>query len=146
MHSLLQRVPILAGLNGDAIELLTGHAREAALREGEFVVREGETGNRFFLLQSGEVRVVKHAGAPNEVELARLGPMDFFGEMCILETLPRSASVQAVKETSVLSISSMDFLRLYQAKPDQYGILLLNVARDLSRRLRKLDEAFAATH
>ncbi|HSH92772.1 MAG TPA: cyclic nucleotide-binding domain-containing protein, partial [Roseimicrobium sp.] len=65
MHSLLQRVPILAGLNGDAIELLTGHAREAALREGEFVVREGETGNRFFLLQSGEVRVVKHAGAPN---------------------------------------------------------------------------------
>jgi CRP-like cAMP-binding protein len=92
----------------------------------------------------GEVRVVKHLGEACETELARLKERDFFGEMCILETLPRSASVQAVTDVVVYSVSSMDFLKLYQQHPAQYGILLLNLARDLSRRLRHLDEAFAA--
>ena len=78
--------------------------------------------------------------------LARLKAGDFFGEMCILETLPRVATVQAVAETRLFSISSLTFLKLYDAMPAQYGLLLLNLARDLSRRLRRLDEAFAARH
>jgi len=76
--------------------------------------------------------------------LARLGPHDFFGEMCILETLPRSASVQAITDTTAFALSSLDFLYLYEKLPAEYGILVLNLARDLSRRIRHLDEEFAA--
>ena len=95
-----------------------------------------------FIIASGKVRVVKHLGEPNETELATLGK-GIFGEMCILEPLPRSASVQAAGAAVVYSISSHAFLNLYEKMPAEYGILLLNIARDLSRRLRRIDELYA---
>jgi CRP/FNR family cyclic AMP-dependent transcriptional regulator len=143
MHSQLQGVPIFAGLSEEAIDLLVKHARELHVKAGDLIVHEGESGNRFYLIGEGEVRVVKQHGTPHEVELARLGPRDFFGEMCILETLPRSASVQATTEATVFALSSLDFLYLYEKLPSEYGILVLNLARDLSRRIRHLDEVFA---
>jgi CRP-like cAMP-binding protein len=110
------------------------------------IIREGETGNRFYLIGDGSVRVCKRLGETNEIELARLGPNDFFGEMCILETLPRCASVQAMVDTLLYSLTSLTFLHLYEAMPRQYSILLLNLARDLSRRLRHVEEVFASKH
>lgn len=144
MHPRLQGVPIFAGLSEEAIDLLVKHVREIHAQPGDFLVREGESGNRFYLIESGLVRVVKQVDTPQEVELAQLGAHDFFGEMCILETLPRSASVQALEETKVFALSSLDFLYLYEQLPSEYGILVLNLARDLSRRIRHLDEVFAA--
>jgi CRP-like cAMP-binding protein len=64
--------------------------------------------------------------------------------MCILETQPRSATAQAVGQATVVSVATSAFFQLYQKAPEQYCIVLLNLARDLSRRLRRLGEAFAA--
>ena len=146
MIVLLQHVPIFAGLEVDALELLLAHAKQQDYPAGALVVREGDTGNLLFLIGSGSVRVCKNFESPSEMELVTLGPRDFFGEMCILETLPRSATVQAVSAATLFALPSSAFYHLYKASPDQYSILLLNIARDLSRRLRRLDELFAAWH
>jgi len=146
MRAMLQNVPILAGLDEAALTMLWERAVESKAPAGGVIVREGETGNRFFLVAHGTVRVCRGFGQPGEVELAKLAARDFFGEMCILETLPRSATVQAIDETTLFSLTAMTFYHLYQAMPSQYSILLLNIARDLSRRLRHLDEVFAARH
>jgi CRP-like cAMP-binding protein len=146
MRALLQKVPIMAGLDEPAVSMLTERAVESKAPAGGVIIKEGEAGNRFFLVAQGSVRVCRRFGEPDEVELARLGERDFFGEMCILETLPRSATVQAVVDTTLYSLTSMTFYHLYQSMPDQYSILLLNIARDLSRRLRHLDDVFAARH
>jgi CRP-like cAMP-binding protein len=146
MRSLLQNVPILAGLDEPAVKMLLERAVESKVPAGGVIIREGEAGNRFFLVAQGSVRVCRSFDQPQEVELARLGERDFFGEMCILETLPRSATVQAVVDTTLFSLTAMTFYHLYQAMPSQYSILVLNIARDLSRRLRHLDEIFAARH
>jgi len=140
----LQGVPIFAGLEEPALELLNQRAVEATFHDGEVIVREGEPGNRLFLIGSGSVRVRKHVDSPDEIQLAVLGPKDFFGEMCILETLPRSATVESIGETTVFGLTSLTFYHLFQQMPGQYSILILNIARDLSRRLRSLDEAYAA--
>jgi CRP/FNR family transcriptional regulator, cyclic AMP receptor protein len=137
-----EKIPIFAGLEPRALEFLTAKAKEAVARSGEILVREGETGNRLFLIRSGAVRVRK--GESHAVEIATLRAGDFFGEMCILETLPRSATVEALDNSAFSTLSSIDFYRFYESMPDQYSILVLNIARDLSRRLRRLDEAFAA--
>lgn len=110
------------------------------------IVREGALGNRLFLINSGMVRVSKNFGTPEQVQLALMQPGDHFGEMCILEPMPRSATVQAVTDTKLSGLSAMVFLELYEKMPKQYGLLLLNIARDLSRRLRKLDTTFAGRH
>jgi CRP/FNR family cyclic AMP-dependent transcriptional regulator len=146
MRVMLQSVPIFAGLDEDALNLLWERATESQAAAHSVIVREGESGNRFYLVGHGTVRVCKNLGQPTEVELARFGTSDFFGEMCILETLPRCASVQALVDTTLYSLNSLTFLHLYELMPRQYSILVLNIARDLSRRLRRVDEIFAAKH
>ena len=146
MLALLQNVPILAGLDEAAMSWLWEHSVETTAPAGSMVVREGEIGNRFFMIGKGSARVCKHFGQTSEVELALLGAGDFFGEMCILETLPRCATVQAVSDATLCTLTSLTFYHFYQAMPRQYGILVVNIARDLSRRLRHLDEVFAARH
>ncbi len=142
--SLLENVPIFAGLHDDALELLLEHAVRGDFATGEVVVREGDASNLLFLIGSGHVRVLKNFGAPNELELTTLHAKDFFGEMCIIDTLPRMATVVTGEAATLFSISSMAFHHLYKSMPAQHSILILNIARDLARRLRKLDEIFAA--
>jgi CRP-like cAMP-binding protein len=146
MRSLLEKVTILAGLKTEALDLLWADATETRITGSGVIVREGEPGNSFFLLGEGAVRVCKNFGQPEEVELVRLGAGDFFGEMCILECMPRAATVQGIGDITLLSLSSMAFYHLYERMPGQHSILVVNIARDLSRRLRRLDEIFAGRH
>ena len=62
--------------------------------------------------------------------------------MSLVESVVRSASVVAAEPTRVYSLKAIDFYRLYKLRPEQYAIVMLNIARDLSRRLRQLDEQF----
>jgi len=144
MRCALKSVPIFAGLDEKALDVLLEHAERETYPEGKIVLREGENGNRMFVIEEGKVLIVKNFGRENEIEFARFGPGDFFGEMCILEPMPREATAQAVTESALIGISSSGFHHLYQKMPEQYSILILNIARDLCRRLRRLDEAFAA--
>lgn len=146
MDFALRDVTIFAGLDDSALALLMARARETIAPAGTVIVREGEPGNHLYLIASGSVRVCKRFDRTGEVELARLKAGDFFGEMCILETLPRAATVLTGTDSILHALPSVAFYDLFQAKPDQYGILMLNIARDVSRRLRRLDEIFAARH
>ena len=146
MISILENVPIFAGLDSQALELLLGHTTKQEFPQGAVIVREGEKSNSMFVIASGTVKVWKDFGTPNETVLATLGPKDFFGEMCIVDTLPRCATIQANEPASIVGISSMAFYSLYKTMPSQHSVLVLNIARDLCRRLRKLDSAFVAHH
>jgi CRP-like cAMP-binding protein len=139
-----EKIPIFAGLTAEALAFLTQKAKNSTAAAGEFIVREGESGNRMFIIRSGCVRVWKGKSDNSQVEIARLQTGDFFGEMCILETLPRAATIEALEESGLCSLSSIAFYEFYQKMPDQYSILVLNIARDLSRRLRRLDQIYAA--
>ena len=86
---------------------------------------------------------VKKLAKPNQTLLAVFGPRDFMGEMSIIECVTRSASVRALEKTSLFGLRGIDLYRLFQRRPDQYAIVILNIARDLSRRLRALDEKFS---
>ena len=72
--------------------------------DGELICREGESSNEMFVIQSGKVRIFKSSG-PRQVDLALLEKGNFFGEMSVLEGLPRDATAQAVGHTRVLVMS-----------------------------------------
>jgi CRP/FNR family cyclic AMP-dependent transcriptional regulator len=88
--------------------------------------------------------VVKHLDQSKETILAVFGPRDFLGEMSMIECVTRSASLRAADQTFLFALKGTDLYRLYRHQPDQYAIVILNIARDLSRRLRSIDEKFAA--
>jgi CRP/FNR family cyclic AMP-dependent transcriptional regulator len=140
----LETIPIFAGLNRSALAVIAKAVEQSSFHAGDTILGEEETGNRMFIIQAGRVEVVKHLGEERETVLAVLGPKEFFGEMCIIECLTRCASVRAIEKTRVFALKSTDLHRLFEKQPDQYAIMILNIARDISRRLRALDELFAA--
>jgi CRP/FNR family cyclic AMP-dependent transcriptional regulator len=140
----LRDIPIFAGLDDAALLRIAGAVQETLVPKGSIIVSEGEPGDRMFVVYSGRVEVVKHLAKPNQTLLAVFGPKDFMGEMSIIECVARSASLRAMEETFLFALRGIDLYHLFQRSPDQYAIVILNIARDLSRRLRALDEKFAA--
>jgi len=140
----LTAIPVLAGTSEGAKMLL---AREGLVRDfepGTWIVREGDKGHSLFIIVEGEVEVVKNADTPHATTLATLRAGTFFGEMCVVDPVPRAASVLTLSPVKAIEIKAGTLYHLFQQMPDQYSIVILNLARDMARRLRKLDEAFAA--
>jgi CRP/FNR family cyclic AMP-dependent transcriptional regulator len=143
-YNALATTPFLTGLNDAALTLL---GQEGVIRNfapAEVIVREGGEGHSFFIIVEGDVEVVKHPDSLRAVTLARLHAGTFFGEMCVVDPVPRAATVRALTNVEAIEISAATLHHLFQKMPDQYAIMILNLARDLARRLRALDEAFAA--
>jgi CRP-like cAMP-binding protein len=144
LFNALAAIPVLTGIDLPAQTLL---AREGIVHDfpaGVWIVREGDQGHSLFILVEGDVEIVKHADSPHAVTLATLHRGAFFGEMCVVEPMPRAASVRALTPVKAIEIKAATLYHLFQQMPGQYAIVLLNLARDLARRLRALDEAFAA--
>jgi CRP/FNR family cyclic AMP-dependent transcriptional regulator len=142
--TLFEKVPIFAGLTEAAILTLADSAKTHAFDAGQLLVKEGVMGNQMFIIETGAVDIIKHLNEPHETILATLGPRNFFGEGCIIESAPRSASARAAEPTAVYELTAADLYHLFKKLPEDYAVVILNVARDISRRLRALDEVFAA--
>ncbi len=145
LKSALYDIPLLMGIEESGYELLAEGIREASLPAGHVILREGDAGRNLFLLRQGRVRVFRTSGH-GEVELMNLSAPSFFGEMSILEEMPRSASVQAISSVSLLILGRAYFEQLAERFPAQYSRVATNVARDLSARLRYLGDEFARRH
>src|SRR6187397_1581708 len=111
----LQAIPIFAGLSPEALSELTGKAREVACPAGSLAVHQGDLGNEMFIIHSGKVEVIKHVGQEGHALVTTLQARDFFGEMCIIECIPRCASVRAVDNTILFGIKNMALLHLYHS-------------------------------
>jgi CRP-like cAMP-binding protein len=108
----------------------TGEA-ELVVADGDDIVREGDVGHDMFIVQSGQVRISKRK-TRGEVVLATLDKGDFFGEMSLLESLPREATARAVGETRLLVLSRGGLLFRLRRDPT-FALEMLN---HLSSRLR----------
>jgi CRP/FNR family transcriptional regulator, cyclic AMP receptor protein len=144
LDNFLHRLPVMAGLSEEALGFLGSMAGEERFEAGAVIVHEGQPGERVFFVCDGRVRIVKGHGTPHPVKLAEMGPGDYFGEMCLVESVARSASVVALEPVRAFTLKGVNFYKLYRTQPEQYGIVILNIARDLARRLRRIDEKFVA--
>ena len=140
----LRESRLLQGLDDAAIERLALELPMQAATVGEMVVVEGDLATDMFLVVNGELEVLASAGPDRDVRVALFGPGDWFGEMAILGIQPRSASVRAVAPSLLLRVSAADLRRLlYEHDIAQYTVVIMNVARELSRRLRVADGLIA---
>ena len=111
---------------------------ERTYEDGDLIVSEGEAGTEMFIIQSGRVAVTKKT-ADGDVHLAILERGDFFGEMSLLESLPRSATVRAVGPTKLLAIRSGELLMKIRRDPT----FAFELLQRMSGRIRVLDEEIA---
>jgi CRP-like cAMP-binding protein len=92
-----------------------------------------------FVLQSGHVAVVKQWHGQS-LRLHELDAGDCFGEMALMDLLPRSASVRAETDCQAIELSLVDLLRLYEHDVEQFALIQMNLGREVCRRLRATDE------
>ena len=129
---LLNRVELFAGLGGVPLSAIADRAVEVEFPAGRAIVRQGEVGTGFFLIVSGGGRVTRDGQL-----IATLKPGDFFGEMSLLDGMPRVATVSAHGPTVCLGIASWEFEGLLEEQPK----LAIGLLRGVARRLRDLTDA-----
>ncbi|MFO0663799.1 MAG: cyclic nucleotide-binding domain-containing protein [Polyangiaceae bacterium] len=135
----LAEIGVFGGLSDDARAFFVDNCQFVKLAIGEVAFREGEPGREMYVLLSGELEVLKRSRRGRDTRVAILGPSDCFGEMSVIDLQPRSATLRALAPTKLLRISAEELDLLYRTDVKAYAMLVLNIARDLSRRLRVAD-------
>ena len=128
---LLAGCSLFVGADKDDLTALAGTATEVSFPADRVIARQGEIGTGFFLVVSGLVRVIRDGEA-----VADLGPGEFFGELSVIDGLPRIAQVVTVEPTVCIALATWDFERVLLAQPR----LALAILRGLSTRLRSVTE------
>lgn len=141
---LMQQMPIFGAIGAQTIEFLLAAAPVIEMPCGGYFFREGEPGHGMFVLESGSVTVSK-SWRSHELLLSRLGQGDCFGEMALLDLFPRSASVRAEADCVAIELSSANLYRLFERDVEQFALIQMNIAREMSRRLRVTDDLLFRT-
>ena len=116
---LLRQVDLLTPLSRDQLHRLAQGLVPNFYGRGEVLIRQGEEGDSFFVIQQGRVQVsVTPEGSSQETPVAVLGPRDFFGEMSLLAGDRRNATVRALEDARVVIIDHDSFARIVQASPE----------------------------
>ncbi|MBL8319321.1 MAG: cyclic nucleotide-binding domain-containing protein [Burkholderiaceae bacterium] len=137
---LLQQMPIFGGIADAALAHLLEPVRTVAVPAGEYFFRERDAADSMYVLESGRVAVTKE-WAGRELLLHQLAAGDCFGEMALLDLFPRSASVRAVEDCRAMALTTEHLFRLFEHSAEPFAMIQMNIAREMSRRLRVSDEA-----
>jgi CRP-like cAMP-binding protein len=139
----LRNIGLFGGLGDDVLRSFVGTLNLSELAAGAVVFKEGDHGRELFVILDGEVEVLRRSKRGHETRVAILGPGDWFGEMSVLDVLPRSATTRVLAPTHLLRLTAHDLDLLYRRDMRSYALLVLNIAREISRRLRVADGLLA---
>ena len=139
MDEVLRSAPLFRELDDEAASALRATMVEVRLGRGDVLFREGDTGDRVYVVIDGKVKLGRTSSDGRENLLAILGPGQMFGELSLFDPGPRSATVTAVTDTELLSLANEDMLTWLTGRPEVARGLLLQ----LGQRLRRSNDTLA---
>jgi len=129
------------GLSAAEMKLLATFSSEERFREGSMMFREGEKGDKLYIVLDGRVRISKFIPGVGEEALTVLDRGDFFGEMALIDDKPRSADAKAHEgDATVLSIDRATLNEILSMDPHASLQFLNLLCRMISRRLREIND------
>ena len=135
-----QAYSLFGGLTAEQIGHIQPLMGTAMYDAGETIIREGEPNDSIYFIIEGRVEVTRRG-----VLIVELPEGQTFGEMELLDVRPSVASVTAIVPVRLVTISNRCIRTMYSQDPKVFGIVMMNLARDLSRRLRRMDEMACAS-
>ncbi len=138
VYQLLEEVDLFAGLLEDELQLVAEICHERQFKGGELLAAEGQQGDRMYVITEGFVEVLLESPPDRQARvIINLGPGQLIGEMALLDQGPRSASIRAISDpTIVQAIERDDFEALCLENTHIGYIVMRNLAVDLSFKLR----------
>lgn len=131
--------PILKKLPEEIRQEIAKMAEERFFPAGTTIFDQGDPGDCFFMIKSGKVRIFRETMKNMMTELTHLGPGDSFGEMALLTGARRAATVEAVKDTTLRTLSKVQFDRILQKYPEVSLSLIIQMASWLIENDRMLE-------
>jgi len=132
----LREVRLFKDIAQPELTTLAETLRERPLKRGQVLVREGEAGEEMFVVLRGSMVISKAVTGRVEQVLARIGPGDFFGEMSLFDRSPRSATVQADADATLLVLDREALRRLTEQNPRAAAAFFHALAQVFIERLR----------
>ncbi len=132
----LRSVRLFRNIESRELGILADSLRERELKRGQILLREGDTGDEMFLVRSGSLVISKAVTGRVEQVLARVGPGDFFGEMALFDRSPRSATIQADNDTTLLVLDRAGLSKLTEISPRAAAAFFESLVLIFIERLR----------
>lgn len=133
-------LPLFARLSAAEMRFIVRHVHIFSLETGDTIFEEGEIGNCICFVIEGILDVIKKSMAGNSVVIASLTKGSTIGEMAVIDDFPRSATVRARSEATLVTFTRDEFDRILERQPELGIKLLRGIARILSVHLRKTSE------
>ena len=136
----LKETPIFGGLPERVLSRLVAAIRVVRADAGTQIFAEGDIASCMFVVAEGELEICKRGRNGADFCLAVLGRGACVGEMSLIDIQARSASVHALSETVLYVLNQSEIAKLYETDLEVYALLISNIAREISRRLRYADQ------
>jgi CRP-like cAMP-binding protein len=131
----LQAYSLFGGLTTSQVDLIRPLMGSASFKAGDVIIAEGKPNDSIYFIIEGRVAVSRSG-----VHIVDLPEGQTFGEMELLDVMPSVATVIAATDVRVVTISNRAVRAVASNDPKVFGLFIMNLARDLSRRLRHMDE------
>ncbi|MDR2516659.1 MAG: cyclic nucleotide-binding domain-containing protein [Spirochaetaceae bacterium] len=135
----LQKHSFFGGLVDDQIETVVSLMRRETFDEGAVIIREGEQNDRIWFLLSGRAEVTQRG-----ILLDVFEEGDAFGEMEVIDIMPAEATIKTLSPARIISLSNSGLHELSKRDLKAFSLLVMNLARDMSRRLRAMNRRYTA--
>jgi CRP/FNR family transcriptional regulator, cyclic AMP receptor protein len=132
----LRLLALFGGLSDDALRLLADTLFRIHAAPGDVIFRHGDDARELYVILSGEVELCGHTRSGKEHRIATLAPGYSFGEICVLDVQRRATTARVLTPARLLVLSSKDLDALYRHDLKAYTMFILNMCRELCRRLR----------
>ncbi|ADY13411.1 cyclic nucleotide-binding domain-containing protein [Sphaerochaeta globosa] len=136
---------MFGGLQDDELLLIKSYLQEHTYPQNTVILQQGQSNNSVHFIVEGEVAIVRQAETSKKQSriITTLHKGDSFGEMELIDIQSCAASVISLTETHIITLSNKDLYQISLQNLKTYTMLILNLARDISRRLRSADEMLA---
>ena len=131
---LLKGIDIFESLSVSELAAIASVAEVTGIPVGQIIIQEGSFGETMYLIIQGEVSVIKELGKVSEIEIDRIKPGEYCGEMALFDDVERSASIRTETKCSFMVLNKQEFREIVR----EYPQIALEVCKVLSGRIRKL--------
>lgn len=129
----LGRIGLFGGLDDETLEALIERVEGQRYRAGDVVYEQGSKGRQLYVVLAGTVAMRRRGELVSEESAG-----SWFGEMSVLDMQPRAVSAVCAEDAELLILTCRDLDWLYRREPKRYALVVMNIARQLSRKLRRV--------
>ncbi len=139
----IAKVAVFAAMGPESLARVAELARRIDVAGQTVIFGEGEPAREMVVVLDGELEVRKRGRDGGDARIATLKPGDVAGEMALIDIQPRSAAVMSLGPASMVVLTHADLAQLHRIDPEAFTMLIMNIAREISRRLRRVDGLLA---